>query len=72
MHVTLLSIVCRVKTVLSFLKSRVFSRTHFQSEARSLRKTPAVLCWQPPPLALVSILRSASFDALVWGKPPLL
>jgi len=30
MHVTLLSIFCRVKMVLSFCKSRVFSRTRFQ------------------------------------------
>jgi len=30
MHVTLLSLFGRVKTVLSFRKSRVFSRTRFQ------------------------------------------
>jgi len=36
MHVTLLSIFRRVKTVLSSRKSRVFSRTRFQSLNRKL------------------------------------
>jgi len=37
MHVTLLSLFGRVKTVLSFRKSRVFSRTRFQSNPSNVK-----------------------------------